>query len=212
MDTIYRQAEAVLVWLGDSYPSDCLVSLALDNLNRLQGNFGFEDLSSGQASRAVGVLIEAIEAFETHAIRLHCSQCYGTFTVSLLEATSVLDKFWRRQWFHRLWVIQEVAMAASATFFYGEHFIALEDLASAINVYARLGQFFGKFFGITRSANRESFVVSKVLSFISSSRGQHRAGRHSLLYGVFMTMDSVASNLHDRIYAIRKIAGVVGIE
>jgi hypothetical protein len=106
MSEIYEQAQEVLVWLGNDDQGDAQV--AVDTI--LEINQYFDNAVAQSGSQ------EDIPDIEESNTLLDESRWHAMF--------HLLDK----QWFTRVWVIQEVGVAASATVLYGPTSIPFSEI------------------------------------------------------------------------------------
>lgn len=136
MAEVCRQAEEVLVRLGEAMDSDCLALWTASSLS-------FKDVCSA------GDLRNHFNSKEVNATKTSiCPSCRSTavhVTCSIAEALNALTKsVWAHPWFQRLWVLQEVFVAQSATFYYGSHTYTLSQLVMASNFHWRSTQSFDR--------------------------------------------------------------------
>ncbi|KIM94620.1 hypothetical protein OIDMADRAFT_60396 [Oidiodendron maius Zn] len=106
MSEIYEQAQEVLVWLGNDDQGDAQV--AVDTILEINRYFDTAVAQSGSQ--------EDIPDIEESNALLDESRWHAMF--------HFLDK----QWFTRVWVIQEVGLAASATVLYGPTSIPFSEI------------------------------------------------------------------------------------
>lgn len=140
--TIYRKAEEVLVWLGESRESDCSAYSTLRFLTDFQkderGRISIVDLVK------IASLPAAFEAYKSDTVygTSHGPQCcVNTPPLIDLEQSlrSLTDAVWSRPWFDRLWVVQEVAVGPIVTLRFGSHTLKFEHLFHAADTH--LGAF-----------------------------------------------------------------------
>ncbi|KAF2830705.1 HET-domain-containing protein [Ophiobolus disseminans] len=103
MGDIYRNADTVFVWLGTEDDSTIQAMDLIKGLLRL-----------GKSGR----------------LNLHPSEVNDEHPNSLLTSGNwqALFQFFRREWFNRAWIIQEVVFAKSITLFCSKHLISWRDL------------------------------------------------------------------------------------
>ena len=105
MDTIFKSAKNVIVWLDDSRDNSDIWALTFQRLREL----------SALKSAELGIELPGIELLPDIGM------------IKLLRW-----KLFEAAWWKRIWVIQEVAVAREITVQYGKHSIAWEILAYAI--------------------------------------------------------------------------------
>lgn len=120
MHLIYRRAEQVVVWLGrETEPGDTMgVGSALSTA------------ASALTVKLLEMLSEAKEEWDVVNV-LH-----QTGDVSL--ALQVLSKLFCRPWFLRIWIVQEIALAKTATVAFGSQRIAWDRFIQAVNAIQHL--------------------------------------------------------------------------
>jgi hypothetical protein len=117
MDLVYSYAYQVLIWLGES----SWAFEVLDGVSRLVHLWAKEhDLDS---------IMPKFQYLKDG----NDDQDTPQYTDGDLHMTSLLSLYDCR-WFHRLWVLQEVALARSATVFYGRHNISWEYVGIAASI------------------------------------------------------------------------------
>jgi hypothetical protein len=117
MDLVYSYAYQVLIWLGESSSA----FEVLDGVSRLVHLWAKEhDLDS---------IMPKFQYLKDE----NDGQNTPQYTDTDLHMTSLLSLYDCR-WFHRLWVLQEVALARSATVFYGRHNISWEYVGIAASI------------------------------------------------------------------------------
>ncbi|KAE9369094.1 HET-domain-containing protein [Stipitochalara longipes BDJ] len=142
MEEIYRKASNVLIWLGNESEGSKEV---VDYLTHIGNRF----LERG------GPILEP-------KVEQHCEE-HGAMNKVLweevycdVEMMKKTDVIWKRSWFSRRWVIQEVAFAKKATLFCGMAEIDWDVFAMAAEVLARLegdgSQYLNRRTGIGRGA------------------------------------------------------------
>ena len=214
MDQIFERAEEVLIWLGEALESDCLASFALrimdsDELGLAWGGVSLEMVEENQK-----FVSELFQSFPSSAVDVLCPHCRSLVESPAQDLFNVLGLFWARPWFSRLWVIQEAALAASKTFFYGSHSIAAHSLYRAAQNYDGLFPSSTRSRPCTYLTQAEAVHFAQLFSLIDSTeRSKERPTRCSrLLYTIFNTQRSLAFEPRDRVYAIRRLAGAQGVD
>ena len=207
MGDIYCRAKKVLVWLGEAEPADCLAFWTLNVLNdfarpRLSvDGRDFNSLKSGE-------LPQFFEKYKfTSDSLIQCPLC-GSQPLQedqpLEAALSALATVWRRSWFGRLWVLQEVSLATSVSFLFGDHGAPKQSIEHAIAVHHS--------------------VVFDRKKIVSCLLGEREALEHAYktFYGMFQinqfldllveTSRYSSSEPRDCVFAIRALAGVQQVE
>ncbi|KAI1463434.1 heterokaryon incompatibility protein-domain-containing protein [Daldinia caldariorum] len=113
MGKIYSQAEHVVVWLGPdtTIQGECVAGKTIDFLNLLA------DASPQDPEAAATAMIKAPN---------------GLYSVQLVH------KFFYQPWFNRVWILQEIVLAKTATIVYGDRQIGWDRLLGAIDALRRL--------------------------------------------------------------------------
>ena len=172
MGAIYRNAQRVLVWLG---PGDELTSSVIRTLKQLAAQPDRYGIQRGPDQTILGNW-PGTET-PTGAVKKALEN------VSIEYDWSGADAFYSLPWFSRVWIVQEVALAASAHLYCGDSDILWDDLLLAAHVEYRSVQKTTAmnlrlphgFHNLTFLANglrlfRNKQVNSKLLSLISNFR------------------------------------------
>ncbi|KAN0108670.1 HET domain containing protein [Hyaloscypha variabilis] len=117
MGDVYDLAARVLVWLGEA--SEEVAKKAFDLIRRLNDYIESQIVESE-------LVINPLEAFLNVPRLQNLNQIFQS--QSHMQA---LDNLFRRPWFYRLWVLQEVALATSVQVFYGAMSICLSEIVQA---------------------------------------------------------------------------------
>jgi hypothetical protein len=117
MDLIYSYAHQVLIWLGESSQAYEI----LTGVSRLVRHWAKEH---GLDSKLPMTQYAQDDCDEQDAPQY----LYGDFGMFYLLP------LYECRWFHRLWVLQEVALARSATVLYGQHKISWEYIGIAASI------------------------------------------------------------------------------
>lgn len=226
MAQIYTTAEEVLVWLGESQEWTTAALWALHTLGSLQPLSAVEDSPLDTISgigRPNGL----------HTTCPCCGECTLTGLIGearVYPALSALLALYSCSWFSRLWVLQEVALAKSVIVCHGKHMTTLETLfhgTTALFDSVRdqrpkmdLGYITSKRQGYV-TARREKPPVSKLqlgsllraqatLKIIWDKRRSASSGEkpQPLLSVMLATTELNASELRDRLYAVRALAAI----
>ena len=139
MARVYGQAQEVLVWLGEASSFDCqnrgMIRLLHDWYLK------FHDWRLSESSR---VTTEAIEkAWRRHRRKTitACPNCRSDACTPdhfLDDAITNLLQVWQAPWFHRLWVVQEAALATKLTFVFGDHTADFRETQQAAEMHLYL--------------------------------------------------------------------------
>ena len=108
MGEIYKRAESVIVWLGDSLPETRLALDVLDELGKIPSQRHLEMRK---------MLITAESTYENLGIRRIADREWRAFV-----------GFSRRSYFSRVWVVQEAVFAQRLFFICGEYEIQAQTL------------------------------------------------------------------------------------
>ncbi|KAF2173837.1 hypothetical protein M409DRAFT_62078 [Zasmidium cellare ATCC 36951] len=121
MGRIYAKARRVLVWLGPCLP-DGTETIA------------FVTLTAPIVARGDRPRRELLRIIERHLeTATHCKCCHIAVSpprrIRLEDALAAVAKLFERPWFGRLWVVQEVALAAQIRVHCGSHFVSWEYIS-----------------------------------------------------------------------------------
>ena len=119
MAQIFRRAASVQIWLGDATPSDKLAFWMIQCVADYQSHnitFKNDHRSFVEHHKLWIVYYDAEDQIDTFSFP-DVGACF--------KATAMLS---RKSWFHRLWVIQELAVARNAYFRCGQLIVDLTDL------------------------------------------------------------------------------------
>ena len=122
------------------------------------------------------------------------------------QALTAFATILERPFFRRLWVVQEVAVAASAKYFCGQHEISYKQIFHAV-----LASRLHVKYGVTASSKGEQNVTQRafrVLNQIDFFKSRKNRFSEALLYSLIHTFDLSVSNPRDRIFAIRALASI----
>ncbi|PMD57286.1 HET-domain-containing protein [Hyaloscypha bicolor E] len=114
MGDVYDHASTVLVWLGEA--STLAAEKAFHLIRKINGYMDSKILESELANNPYEAVVDVPKP-ETR------SQLFQDDSES-----EALRDFFRRPWFDRLWVLQEVALASSAWVYYGATSISLTEV------------------------------------------------------------------------------------
>jgi hypothetical protein len=184
MESIYSRAKQVIVWLG---PSSTDSALAIETMGRLGDGMTF-DSGSGKFSIRAGSLADLLDN-EFEPLK------------SLRPAWFAIKDLLNRQWFSRLWVYQEIALASTATVVIGHHSVDWTHFATALEwLWTRLDQLNQLF----PNLEIEDFVTSSMHDFLLVSTRKRPRGYK------FGDLLATSSKLHcfdprDRLISIRAL-------
>lgn len=122
MGQIYQAAESVLVWFGECPSSVARGLPGLEALSRLPPSelppaYFNDDSPEGSKKRTqVAAKLGFVE-------REGCILFQAAYAIAI--------KLTNRQWFKRIWVLQEFLLARNVVFLYGEHQVKLETILTA---------------------------------------------------------------------------------
>lgn len=119
MHLIYQCAEQVIVWLGrENEPGDMGTGVA-----RITA-----------ASTLIVKLLEMVSEAKEEWDVLNILDQTGDFTLAI----QILEKLFYRPWFLRIWIVQEIALAKTATVAFGPQRIAWDRFIQAVDAIQRL--------------------------------------------------------------------------
>jgi hypothetical protein len=206
MGLIYSRAYRVIVWLGDPSPRDALAfgvaHLLADFATRLNIT-----LRSGTRESVSYVYEEFRKQIKDPEAYVTCRCCQvpvfwpqSTFT----EAFAALDQLWRKSWFFRAWVIQEVGLSGDrCTFTCGPHHAPAEILFFALLVHMLLSDFRPCDFLETDDALYAILVLTRRYERVV----RYQSDIEDLMDLLLLTSRGVrATDPHDLVYAMRALS------
>lgn len=179
MGQLYSQASSVLVWLGDYVLSPNKQS---GNLSESSVTVAFRYLEDFDKARAESQLPQTIPTVSEHKI---------TESIS-----ATLRDVYRRPWFRRLWVLQEVVLPQRSIYAYlGLEKVTLERLLLASSLadhdaWLETHAMYGMRYHIRTPEWKSMSVVDRVIWALESTSGQFQFKK-----------------THDRLYAVLGIIG-----
>jgi hypothetical protein len=196
MANVYDHASAVLVWLGEAS------TLAAEKAFRLIRKFNRHIDSKILESEFANTAWEALENVPKLGTR---SQLFQDDSES-----EALRDFFRRPWFSRLWVLQEVALASSASVYYGATSISLSEVVQFAFILimrqelqmnfpiGHLGEAFG--FILSTYAKKNTWVQEK--SILRHTRDRiERSAKPTFQMILYTGRRFGTTKPHDHIYA-----------
>ena len=117
MNLIYSYAHQVLIWLGESSQAYEI----LTEVSRLVRLWAKEHGLDSRLPMTQYAQDDCDDQYAPHYLHGGLSMLY-------------LLPLYECRWFHRLWVLQEVALARSATVLYGQHKISWEYIGIAASI------------------------------------------------------------------------------
>jgi hypothetical protein len=185
MDHIYQNAEKVVVWLGKQYSYN--TSRALENLGRLRRpGRGYSDWLK-----------------TTENDRRRWEMLLGSVQLDLTEndlTYYALERLFHCQWWRRIWVVQEVALASKVAFQYGPYSVDWDDVQEAsrrlkIQIWPQFPDI------IHRSGN--SPVPAEWFMTFGFHKHQATMSRHyNLLELAYMFRSRQATDSRDKLYGL----------
>jgi hypothetical protein len=184
MGKIYEKASQVIIWLG---PEDEMSAKAIHQLSWLGTKFGWARELPGDQNAIIRAFVKMM----------------------LDENDSNLDivaiwNFFRREWWHRVWVIQEAVLARDALVVCGSHIIQWADIVKALKafewmiLYVDSNQKYRQTYSYIGSFYRD---VSHFALASSSASGESMGLRELMLF-TSMTDSIKATDARDRIYGL----------
>ena len=189
MRSIYQQAKEVLVWLGPE-DEDGGGEEVFDFLNRLWDECSNTN-AAGLIKSSAFEIFSSLRQFELQ-----------TFPPKDSPFWYLLHCFYRQPWFTRVWIIQEVAVSASALIMYGKEEISWQKLgsASAIVLAKALQNDPGSESGYEQHFYNS--VSNAALIWGWSSANVMRNEEKTLTGLLDAARNFVATDLRDKIYAL----------
>lgn len=196
MSRIYGLAKEVMCWLGEASKDDVLAFLALRAISRhavLTESYTFETDQQARAS------IDEILAtqFTSSNGRPSCPCCSISVSARVPSsdefvsvAKSAIYALMSRQYFSRLWPVQEVALGEQSIYFCGSHSIDFDSLNTAMEALSE-AQVFAPFFRIKFG---QFSLLADACKYPCS-----------ILETIIETGEYDVSLPHDRVYAIRPL-------
>lgn len=212
MKRIYQRAEAVDVWLGPATDAEAeKVDRVLGDLASLASKYGTEETAGTIRPRSF---------FVSHPDQLLPK-----------EDWDIMGTFLSRRWFHRVWTLQEFALARDIRIMYGHHFVNYETLHNAVQFLHALGLSMGLDYGSNVTAGTAVMQQSLLRAclhdvnqlerrFISQVPGSVGGGEHltkgkvpdyeSVVAWVFWrSLTTFASDPRDFVFGILGLAEAV---
>jgi hypothetical protein len=166
MRDIYTRASSVVVWLGNEATTTARAFQLLQNISTAKAN------SSGEILAPDDLLKLGLPASDS-------------------SDWKALDAIFWRAWFYRVWIIQEIVVAKSATIFCGRYSISWADLVGIASYLQKQN--------ITSSVSLHTESVMKLVRVSSLYRSGTTTTLHQLLVSSRFTL---ASDNRDHIYAL----------
>ena len=188
MAKIFGMAREVYIWLGRPAEHH---DIAFSMLNFLSANGGDVSTHYDRISNPERTLDYIRRKWQRH-----------NPDVGLDDACAAFSKIAKKNWFERLWVVQEVMMSRQATFFCGQHRITYVNALEAFATFEPLVRIAGL---VNLDANRETWVVK-----LYSTRNGIKTLRHdaatSFLELLIETSHLRVTEPRDRVFALASIA------
>ncbi|MCJ1266814.1 hypothetical protein MMC22_006699 [Lobaria immixta] len=183
MRDIYSRAQTTIVWLGDAADQSALAFKHMEQLkNRVQPIFG----------KAVSNDIDA-----------------DLVDVAKWKALAALL---RRPWFGRMWILQELAVASSATIICGQQQILWEDFWDLISGLKTIGAWHKAFATSGSDELSPSFLYDRLSSIANIKEMVAKTRFIPLAEALKQSKWSLATDSRDKIYALLGICfGTHGI-
>lgn len=202
MDSIFQNAEEVIVWLGLANPHTAETFRLVEKVAALDESFyeAFGDGESPDRLTNYGLPGDGDELWR------HYMDMYD------------------RRWFHRGWVIQEVVMAQRVIVHWGPHTMPWETLIAGCRIFLpeRLRKFFFSQFrgsdlkhihnlplgrnawriGLIQEACLQRNFESLLIVDMCTGEGGFAAGEHVLLHLMRMARDFAWTDPRDRVYSL----------
>ncbi|KAK7993586.1 hypothetical protein PG989_006967 [Apiospora arundinis] len=186
MDTIYSEAERVLVWLGPGIPETKPAFRLVNRVVRLISQSSYCSLiGSLGASCSDYVMPDYVDFSPSNEFDRLSKQDLNPL-IKLLELP----------WFSRLWVYQEVALAKQVRVLWGEEAIPWDRLAQSIMHLNCKGVF------LEHTRERSPAGVKAVVEMEKVRRGSKDRLSRDLISLLLATSEAQCTDPRDKIYAI----------
>ncbi|KAF1848611.1 HET-domain-containing protein [Cucurbitaria berberidis CBS 394.84] len=183
MRSIYARAKQVVVWLGPESPNSNLAMYLLDKLSKPPGPAS-SDMSYHEALKERSI-----------------SAPSGPFA----EAWKAFDDLFEREYWQRVWVIQEIAASSQVLVCCGQESISWSDLETAFWGKKQLQDVFFK--RIDADFSKHPRNTQQVFDFWAWKKAMASAQPQPLLKALIDSRRSKATNPRDHIYALLGISG-----
>jgi hypothetical protein len=190
MKAVYQQAESVTVWLGEESPQ---TNAAMDLIPQLVHAEERAKEHSGDTD-----ISYAARQHNPNKLGLPKESAYVHFVALLLN-----------EWFTRVWIIQEVAMAKQAYLTYGPRSVRWDDFAKAFLFLFKLDVYIqdpGLYEGHFAQA------ITSVLGIIDARDARKQGQNRTLLGTLLRCRPSRASKAEDKVFAVLGLATDTGSE
>ncbi|KAL6789009.1 heterokaryon incompatibility domain-containing protein [Trichoderma sp. SZMC 28012] len=206
MKEIYEHAAVVDVWLGPTTDSEAkALDLVLGDLSTMAQTYGTAWTPGANASRSLFV------QYPQHLLSK--------------DEWDTLIAFMSRRWFHRLWTLQEFALAKKIRILCGDHFINPDDLHNAALFLQTLGLTMELQYGNNGTAGtavmQQSILraclgdMNQLMKFVSQIPGV-ASGEHSvpdyesvLAWVFWRSANTYATDPRDFVYGILGLAEAI---
>ncbi|KAH6673488.1 heterokaryon incompatibility protein [Halenospora varia] len=131
MCQIYTQAEEVLVWLGlVADDSDSLMDV-WQEVGQEIADWGLESYYTKERFSQLGEIVALVNSSDEKTISFHkiCKSAAKKFDIKAMAA------WYRREWFSRVWIIQEFCLGARTVFICGEKRVHIDLVRYARQVW-----------------------------------------------------------------------------
>ena len=214
MRPIYSQALAVVAWLG---PSTANIDLAMEWID----NFGSQASKLGIGTKPDLHLRHILEAFETDKGHGIYNEQLRAFIHDLKEQFSIanpqhailisaLAEIFKRPYWGRVWVVQELVSASNAVFVCGNSKVTEGALNQAVRLLRNYRQYqllrHGSDIPVTNS-ERLSIISINTHNAIRLLKFRRSSKSPPLIYLLRSLRDFQATDPRDKIFALLGIAG-----
>jgi Heterokaryon incompatibility protein (HET) len=198
MKAIYEGARDVIVWLGPAaHESDHLIDILTE--------VGKEACKAGILKPDSSIL-ERNQAFRVSYSELTKTSSLGLgFTISRESLRSFVD----REWWKRVWVVQELSLACSVTFACGDRRISYEHLRNALYFYVFYSRQQFNDFRDRRSKARIYLDPKKRQEFFALASAPVDSAADKMLTSRYRYRRQIESNGGYSLYRILEISHVI---
>ncbi|KAG9233390.1 heterokaryon incompatibility protein [Amylocarpus encephaloides] len=134
MSQIYSRATQVLIWLGPAADGSDSLMDAWSAVGQAARDWGLESYYTKTRFPVLQNIIFRSNPTDEATIAFHkiCETAWATFD---LETTRAMAAWYRRPWFSRVWIVQEMCLGAHTDFICGHKQIPVEWVRHARQVY-----------------------------------------------------------------------------
>jgi hypothetical protein len=214
MDRIYEKAENVIVWLGPASPTSEKAMQFYREIGQAAIDIGFRNYMGPTNFAILEVILDERDPNDVQWQRI--SALFAKTKEELRSSTQALFELDQREWFRRVWIVQEFCLATSPSFVCGDSVVEADLIK-----YARLVLGFCLDSEFLRSLSNDQRLLLARLSSndptpaLFSARDYRQRFRRGQVAGsnllqvlksVYMERDARAKLRVDRIFALLSLA------